>query len=161
MAEPAQNAPQAASNATPGVWIDPYRAYSFKLVIGGTTDGHFMRCTGLAMTIESIAYAEGGSTKVYHVPGRTHCEPVVLSYGLTQSHDLWDWLHSIGKGTEKAPRRNINILLLDPDGITEKVRWTLFNAWPRAWRGAKLDALASEVAIESVEFVYEDLERQD
>jgi phage tail-like protein len=161
MAEPAATPAKTESGATPGLFIDPYRAYSFKLMVTGMVEAHFTRCTGLGMRVEAIAYAEGGSAKVYHVPGRTRCEPVTLHYGLTQSHELWDWMNSISKGTAPVPRKNVQILLLDADGVTEKVRWTLNNAWPCAWRGASLDALVSEVAIESVEFIYETVERQD
>ena len=162
MADPAAKPAAAQSGATPGLFIDPYRAYSFKLLVGGSmVEAHFTRCTGLGMRVEPIPYAEGGSSKIYHVPGRTRCEPVTLQYGLTSSHALWDWMNSITKGTVPMPRKNIQILLLDPDGITEKVRWALNNAWPCAWRGASLDALAGEVAIESVEFIYETVERLD
>jgi phage tail-like protein len=162
MAEPAgKAAPKKESSATPGLFIDPYRAYSFKLVITGLMEAHFTQCSGLGMRVEPIEYAEGGSTKVYHVPGRTRCDPITLYYGLTQSHELWDWMNSISKGTAPMPRKDINILLFDPDGVTEKVRWTLYNAWPCAWRGATLNALVSEVAIESVEFTYESVARQD
>ena len=56
-------------------------------------------------------------------------------------------------------RRNVSILMLGTDGITEVLRWDLINAWPSEWRGAPLDALAREVAIESVTLVYESLAR--
>jgi phage tail-like protein len=161
MAEPAA-ASAAESSANPGNnSSDPYRAYAFKLIVTGMIEAHFTQCTGLGMRVDTISYAEGGNSKIYHVPGRTRCDPVTLRYGLTQSHELWDWINTITKGTAPVPRKNIQIILLDSDGVTEKVRWTLYNAWPCAWRGASLDALQSEVAIESVEFVYESVDRQD
>ncbi len=161
MPDPAQKAPQTPTAATPGMFVDPYRAYGFKLMVAGMTEAHFTQCSGLGVRVEAITYAEGGNAKLYHVPGRTRCDPVTLHYGLTQSHELWDWMNSITKGTVPVPRKNVQILLLDSDGVTEKVRWTLYNAWPCAWRGARLDALVSEIAIESVEFVYENVDRQD
>ena len=159
MPEPAKTPPP--SGATPGVFEDPYRAYNFKLVIAGLLEAHFTCCSGLGMRVETIAYCEGGSTTQYCVPGRTLCDPVTLYYGLTRSDELWKWMNTISKGTPPVARKNIQVLLLDSDGVTEKVRWTLYNAWPCAWRGAKLDALVSEVAIESVEFVYETVDRQN
>lgn len=161
MAEPAAKAPTAESSATPGRFIDPYRAYSFKLVVTGMVEAHFTECSGLGMRVEAIPYSEGASKTVYHVPGKTRCDPVTLHYGLTQSHELWDWISNISKGIGPVPRKNVQILLFDADGVTEKVRWTLYRAWPCAWRGAALDAQNSEVAIESVEFVYETVDRQD
>ena len=47
----------------------------------------------------------------------------------------------------------------DSDGTTEVMRWDLINAWPSAWRGAALDALSHEVAIESLTIVFESLNR--
>jgi phage tail-like protein len=161
MPEPAGKTPQTQSGSTPGMFVDPYRSYSFKLMVAGMEAAHFTQCSGLGVRVEAIAYAEGGNAKLYHVPGRTRCDPVTLHYGLTQSHELWDWMNSITKGTVPVPRKNVQILLLDADGMTEKVRWTLYNAWPCAWRGARLDALISEIALESVEFVYENVDRQD
>ena len=49
--------------------------------------------------------------------------------------------------------------MLQTDGVTEVMRWDLINAWPAEWRGAPLDALAHEVAIESVTLVFESLQR--
>ena len=39
------------------------------------------------------------------------------------------------------------------------LRWDLINAWPSRWRGASLDALDREVAIESLTLVFETLDR--
>ena len=82
---------------------------------------------------------------------------LTLRYGLTPSKDLWLWFMSAVKG--KVERRNVSIVLLDADGVTEALRWNLINAWVREWRGALLDALGHEAAIESVTLVFESLER--
>ena len=61
MAEAAATPPEApAAAAQPGVWIDPYRAYNFKLVIQGVTMGHFTECTGLGVRVQALRYQEGG-----------------------------------------------------------------------------------------------------
>jgi phage tail-like protein len=59
----------------------------------------------------------------------------------------------------KVERRNISIVLVDSDGVTEAMRWNLINAWISEWRGAVLNASAHEVAIESMTIVFETLER--
>ncbi len=56
-------------------------------------------------------------------------------------------------------RKNISILMLDSEGATEVMRWDLIDAWPSEWRGAILDALTHEVAIESLTLVFETMER--
>jgi phage tail-like protein len=76
---------------------------------------------------------------------------------LTNSRELWDWLLTAVQG--RVERKNPSILMLDSEGVSEIMRWDLINAWPSKWRGAPLDALNHEIAIESLTLVYESLER--
>jgi phage tail-like protein len=82
---------------------------------------------------------------------------VTLRYGLTASAELWTWMLAAVRGS--VERRNVSILMLDSTGSQEVVRWNLTNAWPSRWRGAPLDALNREVAIESLTLVFETLQR--
>src|SRR6266545_3206224 len=158
MPEATQQPPAPAAAAAGAGFKDPYGAYNFKLVIQGVTEGHFTRCTGLGVRVEAIKYREGGAAQVVHrLPGRVEYPDVTLYYGLTASKDLWLWLESAMKGT--VQRRNVSIVVLAQDGVTEAVRFNLINAWPSSWQGAPLDALANEAAIEELTLVYETLER--
>jgi phage tail-like protein len=146
-----------ASGAQPGVWVDPYRAYNFKLIIQGVTQGHFVECTGMGVRIAAMRYQEGGANVVHRIPGPIDYGDLTLRYGLTASRELWDWFLAGLNGN--VDRRNVSVLMLATDGTTEVMRWDLVNAWPAEWRGAPLDALAREVAIESVTLVFESLAR--
>lgn len=137
---------------------DPYRSYNFKLVIQGVAEGHFTECTGLGVRVNAIRYREGGAAQVVRrLPGQVEYGDVVLRYGLTASRQLWDWMMTAVKGT--VERKNVSVLMLDVDGTTEVMRWDLVNAWPSEWRGAPLDALGQEAAIESLTLVFETLDR--
>lgn len=137
---------------------DPYRAYNFKLEIQGVTEGHFTECTGLGVKVSDIKYREGGVGQVVRrLPGRVDYADVTLRYGLTTSTELWTWFMTSVSGN--VDRRNVSILMLDPDGVTEALRWNLINSWPSEWQGAPLDALAQQAAIESLTLVFESLER--
>jgi phage tail-like protein len=159
----AQNPPQtpaagAQAGAAPGAWVDPYRGYNFKLMIQGVAAGHFTECSGLGGRVEAIRYREAGNTAVVHrVPGRVEYADVTLRYGLTSTRELFDWFMTAVNGN--PTRKNVSILILDSVGTTEVLRWDLINAWPSAWRGAPLDALNQEIAIESVTLVFETLQR--
>lgn len=158
MPEAAPTAAPSKSGAQPGTSPDPFRAYNFKLSIGGVTEGHFVECRGLDVKINTIRYREGGTQQVVRaIPGRVDYGPVELRYGLTNSRELWQWFLTGVQG--KVERRNVSVLLLDPDGVAEAMRWDLMNAWPAHWRGAVLDAMTNEVAIESLTLVYETLQR--
>ena len=159
MPEAGEKAPNAPANgAAPGVFVDPYRSYNFKLLINTGAEGHFTRCSNMGVKVEAIEYREGGSGNIVHkLPGRVQYDPITLHYGLTASMELWQWLMSAAKG--KVERKNVSIVLLDADGSTEVTRWDLVNAWPCRWRGSLLDAMGNEAAIEEVTLVFESLDR--
>ena len=52
-----------------------------------------------------------------------------------------------------------DVLLMYSDGVTEAMRWDLINAWPSEWKGAPLDAMSREIAIESLTLVFEEMQR--
>jgi len=158
MPEAAAKAPKGQSGATPGTFVDPYRKFNFKLIILGITEAHFTQCSGIEIRVDPISYSEGGSSVVHQIPGKPHYEPVTLSYGFTESKDLWKWVMSAVK--QPVQRKNVQILILDVDGMTEKARFTLFNAWPSQWSGAALNAMCSEVIINKISFSYEHCDLQ-
>ncbi|MGK7872175.1 MAG: phage tail protein [Xenococcaceae cyanobacterium] len=147
-------------NGTPtGTRVDPYRAYNFKLYIDNA-EAHFSQCSGLGIRIPVLSYPEGGNTGViYRLPGQAEYSDVTLRYGLTDSIDIWKWLTDIMGG--KVVRKNVSIAVMKTQGprAEEAMRWNLLNAWPTEWRGAPLDALCQEVAIETLTLVFEKLER--
>ncbi len=147
-----------ATSATPGTFVEPVRSYNFKLEIDGITAGHFTECSGLGARVDVIKYREGGQGQIVRsLPGRVEYADVILSYGVSVSRELWDWFLRSVEG--QVERKNVSIIMLDSVGTSEVLRWNLLNAWPREWRGATLDALASTVAIESVCLTFDRLER--
>jgi phage tail-like protein len=149
----------AAPAAQPGNWVDPLRAYNFKLLINGVTEGHFTEVGGLGVRVERISYREGGNNSVVRaIPGRVSYGAVTLRFGLTFSQELWDWLMTAVEG--RVARRNVSIVMLDPAGATEVLRWNLINAWPQEWYGAPLSAMSQELAIETLVLAHEGLHRE-
>ena len=149
----------AQSSAQPGTWVDPYRAYNFKLLINNITSGHFTEVSGLGVKVERISYREAGSNSIVRaIPGRVTYPSVTLRFGLTSSAELWDWLITAVKG--EVNRRNASIVMLDAAGSTEVLRWNLLNAWPEEWLGAPLDAMSRELAIETLVLAHEGLGRE-
>jgi phage tail-like protein len=149
----------ANSGAQPGTWVDPYRAYNFKLLVNGVAEGHFTEVAGLGVKVERISYREAGNNAgVRAIPGRVTYSPVTLRFGLTSSMDMWRWLTSAVEG--KVQRRNVSVVVLDPGGTAEVLRWNLLNAWPEEWYGASLDALSHDLAIETLVLAHEGLQRE-
>jgi phage tail-like protein len=149
----------ATPAAQPGNWVDPLRAYNFKLLVNNVTEGHFTEVTGLGVKVERISYREGGNNAVVRaIPGRVTYAAVTLRFGLTASQELWDWLMSAVEG--RVIRRNVSVVMLDSAGATEVLRWNLINAWPQEWYGSPLDAMSQELAIETLVLAHEGLLRE-
>ena len=158
MADEAQPQGKEAQAGQGGSWVDPYRGFNFKLEVQGLTEGHFAECSGLGVKVNVISYREGGNNQVTHrIPGAVEYSGITLRYGLTKSTELWDWLQKVVQGN--VERRNVSVVMLEPDGIAEALRWNLIDAWPSEWEGARLDASGKELAIESMTLVFESLER--
>ena len=103
MSEVADTTPNPPTGAQPGVFIDPYRAYMFKLEILGITEGHFTECSGFDVQVHPIRYREGGDHEVVHaIPGRVEYGDVTLKYGLTESRQIWDWFVGAVQGRVSA-----------------------------------------------------------
>ncbi len=140
--------------------IDPFRAYNWRLEIGGATQAYFTACSGLGVTVDVIKYREAGNLQIVRaLPGQVNYEPITLYYGLTPSREMFDWLMASVEG--RADRRNCSIIVLDSQGNEDQTapRWNLENAWVAAWRGAQLNAMSLEVAIESITLVFDRLTR--
>lgn len=142
----------------PGNWVDPYRAYTFNLEIKGVSAGHFTEVSGLGARIERITYREAGLNSVVRsIPGQVSYSAVTLRYGLTQSPHAWNWLMEAIGGN--ARRTEVSILVLDPAGSAEVMRWNLANAWPCEWIGAPLAGTSTDLAIETLTVAHEGIER--
>jgi phage tail-like protein len=133
---------------------DPYRGYNFKLEIDGINQAGFRECSGLDATSDPIDYREGNE-KVYtnrKLPGQTKYSNIVLKWGITDDHSLWDWRKKTIDG--KTERKNGSIILMDESGA-EKIRWNFVNGWPTKWTGPSFNATANEVGIEQLDIVHE------
>jgi phage tail-like protein len=158
-AKPPQTPPPAqGSGAQPGSLVDPFRAYNFKLLIDGVTEGHFTQCTGLRARVEVIPYREGGGgTVVRKLAGPLNLGQVTLSYGFTTSPELWDWF--LGSMSGQPQRKNVSILMLGMDGVSEMLRYNLLECWPCDWECAAFDALSQQIAISRLVLTFESINR--
>ena len=137
---------------------DIFRNYGYILELQGERAGYFTKVTDMGLSVECIEYREGGARPgVRKLPGRTHVAPVTLYWGVTSNRDMWEWLMTAVNG--RVERRNVSIIVLGTDGVTEVVRWNLGDVWISEWNGTELEALGNGVAIESMTIQAETIER--
>lgn len=137
--------------------VDPLSNFNFLVEIEGIAVGRFSEVSGLASTVETIEYREGGeNTTVRKLPGKTTFSDIVLKRGTTGGDNtLWAWHKDVVAGT--VTRRSGSVIVLDRAG-EEALRYNFYNAWPTEFSPADFTATSSEVATESVTLAHEGLE---
>jgi phage tail-like protein len=78
---------------------------------------------------------------------------LVLEHGLVDTK-LWDWHRDVVEGRIK--RRTVSIILKN-EADAEVRRWHLDAAYPVKWSAGDLDAMSTQVLVESVEFAHHGL----
>ena len=133
---------------------DPFPGFRFVVEIDGVPTAAFKEVSGLDGSIDVIEYREGAdvSAATRKIPGLAKYANVVLSRGLTDSRDLYDWWNAIVSG--KADRRAASIVLLDAERNPVR-RWGLREAWPARYAVSTLDAATSGVVVETLELAHE------
>lgn len=144
--------------AATGARVDPYVNFNFLVELEGIVQAGFRECTGMEATTEVIDHRQGGdNTTVYKLPGKTSYGDITLKWGLTDSPELWNWRRLVIEG--RVQRKNGSIVVYDLANRTEVVRWNFVNAWPTKWTGPELNAVANEVALESLVLAHEGVVR--
>jgi phage tail-like protein len=140
-----------------GVRVDPYKGFRFLVEIDGITQAGFSECSGFGSNVEVVEYREGNDpATVRKLPGKATYPDLTLKYGVTDSHELYDWHKTVLDG--KIQRKNGSVIVLDDTG-QKKVRWNFFNAWCSKYKPPDFNAKGNDIAIESLTISYERLER--
>lgn len=134
------------------------RSYNFLFEMQGLRVATFSNVSGLAIQMDVIEVRDGGDPAyVRTLPGLVRYPRITLSWGVTTSSDMWDWMNTAING--QVSKKDAAIICIGSDGQTEMLRYNMTGVWPCAWTGCELDASRSEAAIEHMTLVAETLER--
>ena len=160
---------------------EPIKAYNFRVILhpdlGGSLSilggikkivgglgasvalGSFSSVEGVGWKTDVHTVREGGvNDREHRLPGRTTCNELVFSKGLTVLDPMWDWYRSTISGN--VNRMNGTIFLMTdyhtPTGGLSFVpstgiplaAWHFYHAFPTALEGVRLDASQSAIAIQ-------------
>jgi len=119
--------------------------------------GRFSEASGLEATMEPKTIREGGRNfgELQRV-GIVKFSTAILKRGLTKAPDLWTWFELVGRG-KSGVRLSAKLVQLGPDAETPVMTWTMANALPVKFKAATYMAASSEVGVEELHFVYDDL----
>lgn len=137
--------------------IDPATAFRFTVRFDNLQPGGFSDCSGLSMETEVQEYREGGvNTHTWRFATRTKQSNLILKRGIVNM-TLWNWFQDIARGTMRF--RNGTILVQDPSGGSDLIEFQVLQAFPIKWNGPELSAAQNNIAVESVEFAHQGLQR--
>lgn len=141
---------------------DPYAAFNFKVTItpkaGNTIRGSFSDVSGLNTEVTYAEYREGTDARnhVRKIPTIYKVGDITLKRGLIGSLDLFEWLELVRTGKQDASS-TVVIEMRSEDNNTVAT-WTLTRARPSKWTGPTFGAKSTEVAMEELVFVAEDIQ---
>jgi phage tail-like protein len=139
---------------------DPFGAFRFTVEIGSVRYGMFRECSGLTSEIAVQEDPQGGKITTSKFAGRVKVPNIVLKWGLSDAADaqtLFNWHRDAVEG--HVERKDGSVVLLDRDGVTEKMRWDFFGAWPCKLEWPQFNATSDEIAIVTLELAHELLKR--
>lgn len=129
----------------------------------------FSEVSGIEASVDVIEFRQGNAHSLapVKIPGLVKHGNVTLKFGYTIDSTFKTWIQECVSETRgQMPRTDVQIEMIDINGgaPTQKVEsvtgtrvWVLTNAWVTKYNAPDLNALTSEVAIESVEIAYEEL----
>jgi phage tail-like protein len=138
--------------------VYPYTKYRFKVEIKEIGEIGFSEVSGLDASVSVHEYREGSDAAptASKVPGIRKYSNITFKWGLTNSMDVYEWIHpSLDKD---ITRSGITVTLLNEDA-EEVAIWEMINAWPVKYTAPDFNALNSDIAIEQLEVAHEGLTR--
>lgn len=138
---------------------DPYRNFRFRVELDGITRAAFADATIPDATTAPIDYREG--TDPVHnrkLSGQTTYGNVSLKWGLTDDMELYNWHKAVVDKGAQGNRKNLSLVLIDEEG-NDKARWNVIEAWPTKYDASDFSAKGTEVVVESLDLVCEEVQR--
>ena len=141
------------------------------VVTAGNATAAFSEVSGMEASVDTVEFRQGNSNSLSPIklPGLVKHGNVTLKFGCTLSNEFVKWLmNCVSERRTGDYIRDVTIELLDvtadaPTEVNETapgigLQWVLKNAWVTKYSAPDLNASGNEVAIESVEIAYEELE---
>jgi phage tail-like protein len=137
--------------------IDPVPSFRFTVRFDGLQPVGFSDCTGLTLETEVQDYHEGGlNTHSWKFVTRNKQGNLTLKRGIVDGV-MWNWYLAITNGAIQS--RNATITIQDPSGGDDVMEFQALQAFPVKWVGPDLSASQNNLAVETLEFAHQGLQR--
>jgi len=139
---------------------DALTAARFSITIDGYEIASFSELQGITTEVEPVDFLESTDKEVVFkkLPGKRKPPTIVLKRGKNSSMELWAWHEAVLQGNIVAARKSCSLIMYNYDGAPV-ARYHLEQAWPSKLEVGGLKAGASEVLMETVTIVCENIQR--
>ena len=141
----------------------PFTAFNFAVEIvpeGASSplaSAAFAECDGLEMSMDVKTIREGGANdRQIRLNGMVAYGQLTLKRGMTDNFDLWKWFQD--SVNDPRLRASAEVVLLAPDGSTERARFALSRCVPVKLKAPALNAKDGQIAVEELQVAYETLQ---
>jgi phage tail-like protein len=127
------------------------------VIPGDYSLGSWQKAEGLDVTWDMPDYRAGdGGNQRWFFPANTKYSSVRLIRAACKDSSLVrDWLNKNSFNWDLARATTVTIQLMDSTGYGVVIEWELRNAQPKKWSINNMDAGASQVSVETLEFEHE------
>jgi phage tail-like protein len=138
----------------------PYANNRFKVEINGITQANFLEVIIPEVANEVIEHREGTqpTNSAVKQAGLVTCGNLILTWGMNGSMELYNWRKLVEQGKLSQAKRSIAVTVMDEEG-NDVVRFTFSNAWPSKYKAPDLNAMGNGIAIETLEIVFDSMQR--
>ena len=142
-----------------------HEKFNFHVLVDGTANLFFSKCSELSTEVARIDYHEGGALIPIKWPGRVTIADITLERGVGISDDLHNWMLQVvdlrragGLGAGLLPpdyTRTCTILQRDRTKTTSRRKHKLFGCWPTKYVAGEWDNGVDEVVIETLTLAFD------
>ena len=143
--------------------VYPFTAFSFAVEIyvgeesAPLVNAAFAECEGLELSQEVKTIRQGGdNARQIRMNGAVAHGQLTLKRGMTGDFALWKWFQD--SIADPRLRAGAEVVLLAPDGVTERARFQLARCLPVRLKSPQLNAKDGGIAIEELQVAYETLQ---
>src|SRR4051812_36333781 len=141
----------------------PFTSFSFTVDIyvedaaSPLVQGAFSECDGLEMSHEVKTIREGGAPdRQIRLNGMAAFGTLTLRRGMTEDFGLWQWFEK--SLADPRLRASVQVVLLAPDGATQRAGFELSRCVPVKIKAPQLNAKDGQIAVEELQIAYETLQ---
>ena len=148
--------------------FEPPVAFHFSVAFTGggpsISDAAFQEVSGLRAGFDVESVVEGGENRFVHqLPKPAKNPNLKLKRAVTEKNsDLVKWCQATLERdlAKRIEPKDLTVTLLDADGFP-LASWSVTNAYPVSWEVGGFDAMKNELAVETIELVYNTIKRKE